>query len=171
MSTFCKKLKKNNKGLSPFVWVIVMMMILYLFGFAMDFVRISWMRHTALNEMSLAARVCGRQGGFDDVIPADWDKDAGFPYYTRIQMLNILMPTMKAGGITAWELTFNDNTLYKPPSQLTFNIGTPVNVKMKISYSWPMLSQMLPASSGLQTYELKTKVISEKIIRSGQIIN
>ena len=162
------KRMQNNRGNTSFLWIIVLMICLYLFGFALDFINIIWIRHTALNEMSIASRVVSRQGGFHATSKPDyWDKD--LVYYTKYAMSSKIRDSMDKTKATKWTMTFNGQSIGSG-GNMVFDYRTPINVQMTVSYKWDYLSKMLPTNQNEQTYVFKDKVMSELVIRHGGVV-
>jgi len=163
-----KKIKKNNRGETAFLFVIIMMMCIYLFAFAVDFLEVGWQRYTLVRHVNYVARVAGRQGGFLSKDPKGrWDLNV--PYITRQEMYSNSARVFQTAKIDKWDIV-----LKQSPSSRGTNLHRDFQVDYKkdiivqgtITYNWTFLDRVLPFNAGDKQYSVSKRVTSERFIRS-----
>ena len=168
-----KRIKKNNRGETASLFVIIMMMCIYLYAFAVDIMEISWQRYTLVRHTNYVARVAGRQGGFLNSNPSGrWDKNV--PYITRSQMYNNSAKVFSNANIDEWDIKFkksrNSSNSKNLHTNTQYDFGEDFVVEGSIIYKWNYMDKVLPGNAGDKQYKVFKKVVSERFIRSNSDI-
>lgn len=166
MKKFLNKMNNNKGDMNGIIAVFVVLIILTIAGFALDFTRISWQKYCISNELVFVGRIAGKQGGILTAKPTDWDNN--FTYNTSSTVYSAVKRSMDSVNIDDFKVSVNGTAL--PGGSSEFNYQSVIPISITASVKNGFLPVMLGSPETVRV-TLNDRVLSEKFIRNTGEIN
>lgn len=158
---------QNNKGLTSFLAVIIVLLLLACFAFLFDLVNIARKRHAFNRHINYVSRVVARQGGIRPNKP-DWLER--LDYQTGEDLLNLTTSVLEKNNIYGedWEIyigKYKDMDKNPPLSESmnsNFDFGDDIYIFGVVRYDYPLTSGLMATiNPDKREYLYVRKVASE----------
>lgn len=139
-----KERMKNKAGMTTFeVGISVIIVLMALAGFV-DMVNNSQKMDTASSVTGYVGRVVGNQGG---ISTAPTEHHVG-NYVTSAQLYREVQIILANGGIPEedFKLLINGTEIKPETAMAPLEFGTRMKVELQVSYSWALISQLVPGT-------------------------
>lgn len=165
---FLKKLKNNKADGNALLTTLIVLILVILCGFSVDFVRYSYQKYIVASQLTFVSRVAARQGGVSSSPPRDWDTE--FSYVTSSSLDNSIRRSMASAGITDYKIRVSGSELRAGSSSAQYNFGESFQLQITAKLPSAYIQRMLNRSEFTEISLIET-VYSERWIRDGSLIN
>lgn len=164
---FIKKLKNHKADGNAFVTTLIVLIIIILCGFSVDFIRYSYQKYIVASQLTFVSRVAARQGGVSGSAPRDWDTE--FTYVTSSDLDKSIRRSMASAGITDYKISVAGSELRSGSSSSQFDFGESFDLDITATLESTYIRRMLNKEETIEV-SLGETVYSERWVRDqGQI--